>query len=345
MKTACFILMIMLTILCSACDSTKDRQGNAPASPTNGQQRDTAPAVTSGQEGNSLVFTILGTMSGPIASPTRSQPAYILHNAQQNILIDAGDGVAEQLAKMNVPFDKIQTIILTHFHIDHMGGLYALLGMRLQTQITGDLTIYGPYGTKKFVNGLVSGLQPLVDLINAAYGGQVKSPFNIMKIIEVTDGSKFTVGDVSVTAVTNTHYSFSSGSENAARFQSLSYRFDMPDRSIVFTGDTGPSKKVEKLAYNVDLLVSEIMDVAEAMDRLKKQRPDLPFYVFPLVKRHHKKEHLTADEVGKLMRSSGANSLVLTHNAGSIQSNERSRNIIASYFKGPITFANDLENF
>jgi ribonuclease BN (tRNA processing enzyme) len=345
MKSAGFTLIVMLTLLCSACDSTRDPQSKATPSPTISQQRNAVPAVIHVQKGNPMVFTTLGTMSGPIASPSRSQPAYVLHNDQQNIVIDAGDGVAEQLAKVNVPLDRVQTIILTHLHIDHTGGLYALIGMRLQTKITCDLTIYGPYGTKKLVDGLVAGLQPLMDLINAAYKGQGQSPFNTMKVIEVTDGSKSTVGTVSVTAATNTHYNFTPGSEKAARYQSLSYRFDMPDRSIVFTGDTGPCANLEKLAHNVDLLVSEIMDVAEAMDKLKRQRPDLPFWVFPLVKKHFRNEHLTADEVGKLIQRSGAKSLVLTHNAGSIQSNERSRNMIASYFKGPITFAKDLENF
>jgi hypothetical protein len=46
-----------------------------------------------------------------------------------------------------------------------------------------------------------------------------------------------------------------------------------------------------------------------------------------------------------LAKLSGAKKLVLTHNGGSSQSNERSRVIIASYFKGPITFAKDLENY
>src|SRR5271167_979180 len=59
-------------------------------------------------------FTTLGTMSGPAASPTRSQPANLLQYGDQNILVDAGDGAAEQLSKTGVSLDSIQTIILTH---------------------------------------------------------------------------------------------------------------------------------------------------------------------------------------------------------------------------------------
>ena len=87
------------------------------------------------------------------------------------------------------------------------------------------------------------------------------------------------------------------------------------------------------------------MDVDEAMDKIKQKYPNAPSQQYAIVKKHFLDEHLTADEVGKLAQRSGAKSLVLTHNGGSSQSNDRSRLIIASYFKGPVAFANDLENY
>lgn len=44
--------------------------------------------------------------------------------------------------------------------------------------------------------------------------------------------------------------------EDAKGFVSLSYRFDLPHGSIAFTGDTGPSDAVDKLAKGVDLLMN-----------------------------------------------------------------------------------------
>ncbi|BBX05204.1 hypothetical protein MAIC_00070 [Mycolicibacterium aichiense] len=46
--------------------------------------------------------------------------------------------------------------------------------------------------------------------------------------IEITDGSRFTLGDIDVVTVTNTHYAFPDGSPEALRYQSLSLRFDTP---------------------------------------------------------------------------------------------------------------------
>lgn len=292
-----------------------------------------------------MTFTTLGTMSGPIASPFRSQPAHVLHNEQQKILIDVGDGFAGQLAKVHIPLNAIQTVILSHHHIDHTGGLFALLGMRLQTNIFADLTIYGPPGTKKLVDGLIASLQGLQDFLKEITKGQEKNALNTVKVVEVTDGSIFNLGAVKVTAVTNTHYDLPSDSPEAARFQSLSFRFDLPDRSIVYTGDTGPCEKVVKLAHQADLLVIEIMDVDEAMENIRRKYPNAPAHHYEIVKRHFLKEHLTPDEVGKLVQRSGAKKLVLVHNGGSPRSNERSRAIISSYFPGPIVFAKDLESF
>jgi hypothetical protein len=70
--------------------------------------------------------------------------------------------------------------------------------------------------------------------------------------------------------------SFKPGSAEARKFQSLSYRFDMTDRSIVFTGDTGPSSDVERLARGADLLISEIGEPEAAAAEVKALRPDLP---------------------------------------------------------------------
>jgi beta-lactamase superfamily II metal-dependent hydrolase len=82
-----------------------------------------------------MVWTTLGTMSGPIPSPDRSQPANLLWNSQHAILIDAGDGAAEQVAKAGHSLSDVDTIILSHLHIDHTGGLSALIGMRYQQHI------------------------------------------------------------------------------------------------------------------------------------------------------------------------------------------------------------------
>jgi ribonuclease BN (tRNA processing enzyme) len=59
-----------------------------------------------------------------------------------------------------------------------------------------------------------------------------------------------------VTAIENTHFSFHKG-EAAGKHKSYSYRFETPDRVIVFTGDTGPCAAVTALAKDAEILVTE----------------------------------------------------------------------------------------
>ena len=59
----------------------------------------------------------------------------------------------------------------------------------------------------------------------------------------------------------------------AAKHRSYSYRFETPDRVIVFTGDTGASDAVTELARGADLLVTE---TASFEDRMRLMIRDWP---------------------------------------------------------------------
>jgi len=292
-----------------------------------------------------LTFTTLGTNSGPIPNPARSEPASLVRYGDQAVLVDVGDGAAEQLAKAGVTIGQVQTIMLSHLHFDHTGGLFAFLSLRYQGHDLGPLTIYGPPGTKLTVDGLLAAMKPGVE-VSGAMGGNVDVSSAGIKVVELAGGSKVSIGQVVVTATENTHFiNIKYSGPEATRPLSLSYRFDAPSRSILFTGDTGPSRNVEQLCKGVDLLVSEIMDPVAALDRLKQKRPDLPAAFWPAIDAHFRGEHLAPNEVGLLAERCGPKALVLTHNAIEPSGLSAAREAIAAHYKGPITFANDLQVF
>jgi len=292
-----------------------------------------------------MIWTTLGTMSGPIASAKRSQPANLLWNDKHSILVDAGDGAAEQLAKAGHALKDVDSVILSHLHIDHTGGLSAIIGMRYQQRIAGTLTIYGPPGTKELVDAIQSSETPLKNLDAAGNPQLAQLPPSTVAVVEVTDGKKFSLDGVEITAAENSHYTFTAGTSNYRKYQSLSYRFDMADRSIVFTGDTGPSDSVQKLAKGADLLVSEITDPATELAALKAERSDIPFFADSILKKHFEEQHLTADAVGELASAAGVKSLVLTHNPIPDSLLPQAGVTVASHYDGPVAFANDLDNW
>ena len=306
-----------------------------------------AAAAAAMPAGAELGFTTLGTNSGPIPSANRSEPASLVQYGDQMMLVDAGDGASEQLAKAGVALGQIQTILISHLHFDHTGGLFAFLGERYQSrEDSKPLTIYGPLGTKRLVDTLLAAMKPGMETTGWAPGPKDAANDNIT-VVEVGDGSKFAVGEVTVTAAENTHYiTLAYKGPEALRPVSLSYRFDASGRSICFTGDTGPSSNVERLCHGVSLLVSEITWPPAAVEaHLRKMRADISDAELAILMAHFTKEHLSPTEVGILAVHSGAQALVLTHDPLAQDAIPAARAAIAANYKGPITFATDLQHF
>lgn len=289
-----------------------------------------------------VTFTTLGTNSGPIPRADRSEPANLVRRGDQAILVDVGDGAAEQLAKAGLAVDQVQTLLISHLHFDHTGGLFAFLALRFQVSGTAPLTIYGPPGTQETVTRLFAAMAPgaLAIATMRLAGG----PDAGIKVVEIGDGATFDIGDIKVTAVENTHY-VTLKAPAGQRPVSLSYRFDAPGRAILYTGDTGPSPKVEQLCKGVDLVVSEMMDPVLAIGRIKVNRPGGSPAVYKLVEDHFRREHMAPEEVGKLATACGARTVVATHN--SLERNELAgaRKTIAANFKGKIVIAEDMATF
>ncbi len=282
----------------------------------------------------------LGTRSGPVPSADRSQPAHLLKWGDQTILVDVGDGAAEQLAKVGVMPADIDAIVISHLHFDHIGGLFGLLGMRYQASLTGaaPLIIYGPPGTQAIVDNLLAAFTPATAL--------TRMPAATYEVRELQDGARVNIGGIAVTVAGNSHYDL--WPDAAARPVSLSYRFDAPGRSIVYTGDTGPSRAVETLAAGADLLVSEIMDVESALAPVRSGGARLSADEEAFIRDHFTKQHLVPDEVGKLAAAAGVKALVVTHFGGASSDPEQIPRLtgqIRAHYSGPVTFARDLDKF
>jgi ribonuclease BN (tRNA processing enzyme) len=291
----------------------------------------------------------LGTVGGPVSNPDRSQPANVLQTDQGAVIIDAGDGTAQQLAKAHVPLQSVRVVVLSHLHWDHTGGLQAILGLRYQLSIPGKLKIYGPPGTADLVSGLVASMKPGAD---AGYGDpnspKVK-PADTVDVVEVAPDTVTSIlPGVSLTAVQNTHYSFAPGSELDVKYKSYSYRFNLPGRSIVYTGDTGPSEAVERLAKGADLLICEMIDVDATVANIRRNVPDTPAAVLQGVTWHLSHHHLTPAQVGELAYRAGVKRLVVTHlvpgNPTPAQITQYLSEIRRTY-SGPTEIADDLDRF
>ncbi len=299
-------------------------------------------------EGATGTWITLGTVGGPYADPKRSQPANLLRFNGKDYLVDVGDGAAAQMSKADVQSSMIDAVFISHLHFDHTAGLAGILGLRFQTDSRDPLTIYGPSGTREMVDGLLASMVPGA---TANYGVEGAPPIDHragIKVVELRDGNSVSVDGMTVTVAANSHYSFPPDSELGQRFQSLSFRFDLPGRSIVFTGDTGPSAAVEALAMDADLLVAEMMDIPLTIQRMRAAFPDMPEPILQSMQKHLSDHHLSPTDVGKLARKSRVGAVVVTHFAGldaTDPAHMEYLRAIAEAYDGPFVIADDMDAF
>ena len=248
-----------------------------------------------------------------------------------------------------LPLGKVKAVFLSHLHFDHVGGLGPLLVDRWVTMARAPLPVIGPPGTVQMVAGLVAAarrteLAPLGLPQDPPLSATVKSSdlaatMNDPTLIYADEAIK-------VFAVTNAHYNVALGNPGAAE-RSYSYRIVAGGRTIVFTGDTGASASLEKLAKGADLLVSEVMDRAAIESALRKMPGLTPAAVTGLL-HHMDQDHLTPTQVGQIAQRAGVARVVLTHLVPGLDSETGTDGYLTglkSSFHGPVSVASDLDRF
>jgi ribonuclease Z len=127
---------------------------------------------------------------GTMPLPGRWLSSLLVREGGRLLLFDCGEGTQIPLRAAGWGLRAIDTIFITHFHGDHVGGLPGLLLTIGNAERTEPLTIYGPPG----LAAVVAGLRVIAPYLPYA-----------VECRELRGGERFAVGDLQVACLALEH--------------------------------------------------------------------------------------------------------------------------------------------
>ena len=297
------------------------------------------------QKPSSLIT--LGTAAGPSLRPDRVQSCNLLTVNGMHYVVDAGDGAARRIAQAGVEVREIGTIFITHHHDDHTAGLGTLMSLAWDRQRTKPINVYGPLKTEELVKAAVQYFT-ISAKIRIVDGGRTVPIAEIFFGHDVGLGDIYQDANIKVTAVETSHFAFHKGLA-AGKHKSYSYRFETPDRVIVFTGDTGPSEAVTELAKGADLLVTE---TSSCEDRKQMMINDGRWQAMTPseqegIMRQATQGHMSLDDIATMATRAKVKTVVLSHLTQRFGTEDYTpwAEEVKKHFSGEVLVAKDLMEF
>ena len=271
-----------------------------------------------------FVLTFLGT-SASVPLAERNHPGLLIEAGGHRILVDCGEGTQRQLLRSGAGFRRLDRMLLTHGHFDHVlgiPGLFSTLRLRRSDQV---MTIHASPGTLDIVVRMLAGL----------WGeGRAPVPLELAPLTTglVLDAGNFTIGCFPVRHRETDSFGFC--------FQTHTRRHLRPDRLVALGVPHGPVRK--DLAEGRPVILDDgrtvdpedvlgpperqkklvVIGDTETTEGLAERVRDADLLVIEAtfldrdsaIARDY--GHLTAGEAAALAATSGVKRLVLTHISG-----------------------------
>lgn len=264
-----------------------------------------------------LDVSLLGT-GGMMPLPKRWVTSCLMRYNGTSLLIDCGEGTQIALREKGWSFKPINTILLTHFHADHIAGLPGFLLTMGNSDRTEPVRIIGPKGTPRMI-AAVRTLAP-------------ELPFNL-EVIEIESSEQtFHVDGMDITAFRVNHnitcYGYEVSIKRSGKFDAERARKNQiplkfwnplqkgqtiesdgrvftPDMvlgaerkglKVVYTTDTRPTESIGEHAKCADLFICEGMYGEPGMEKKAREH-----------------RHMTMMEAAEIARKAEPARMWLTH--------------------------------
>ncbi|HME86978.1 MAG TPA: MBL fold metallo-hydrolase, partial [Candidatus Nanoarchaeia archaeon] len=101
-----------------------------------------------------MEMTILGT-SSMVPTKERNPSSIFLQFKGEGILFDCAEGTQRQMNIAGIARTKVDRILISHWHGDHVAGLIGLLQTLGNVEESPTVYLYGPVGTKEYMKHLL----------------------------------------------------------------------------------------------------------------------------------------------------------------------------------------------
>ena len=273
-----------------------------------------------------IKINFLGT-SASVPSATRNPTAILLRYKDEDILIDCGEGTQRQFRRAKLNPCRINKILVTHWHGDHVFGLPGLFQTLVLSGYNRDMKVFGPKGTKDFMKNFIRIFVPVFLFkadVEEVYQGKffendefyIESelmehgiPVNAYNFV-IKEKIRIDKAKLKKLKLPAGKYlsEIQKGKDvilNGKKIKAKDLTYVEKGRKISFVLDTTYNERIEDFVKDADLLICESSFDSELVETATEHL------------------HLTAEQAGEIAKKAKVKKLILTHISQRYEFNEK----------------------